>query len=111
EDLERGRERPSERGRANEIEVVGRRVVLGVVTVRRPGETADGEVETWRAVLPLVVSVGRERNHGVLGACLLQDVRDGVVDLGVAASAALAGERPAVAERREHEAVLDPAYP
>ena len=43
----------------DEVEVVGRGVVLGVLAVRGAREPADRQVEAERVVLPLVVAVGR----------------------------------------------------
>jgi hypothetical protein len=44
-----------------EREIVGRTMIFGVFAIGRTHKTADGQIETGRAILPLVVTVGDER--------------------------------------------------
>src|SRR5208337_2968771 len=45
---------------SNKIEVVGRSVILGKGFPNTPHQAADRQVEAWRAVLSLVITIGRE---------------------------------------------------
>src|SRR5690606_18549284 len=61
-------------------------------------ETTDREIETRRAVLALVVTVGFEVLHRVCVAAVAQYVLGGTVDVRVAAAAAFVREATAVAD-------------
>ena len=72
-------------------------------------QAAHGQIEAGRAVLALVVAVGRELRDR-RARRVAQDVRGRPVDLGVPAAALLVREAAAVAEAGEDEAVADPAH-
>src|SRR5262245_47935355 len=95
-------------GRRYEIEIVGRRVVLGILAMRRAAKASHGEIESRRAILPLVVAVRRKISYRKGDTLGLEYMLDGAVDIGALPSAALVVERPAVAGAGEHEPVLDP---
>src|SRR5205814_3943334 len=54
--------------------IVGGGVILGILAMRRARERADREIETRRAILPLVVAVRSEVAQAVLLAALGQHV-------------------------------------
>ena len=57
ENIQRDGQGIGQRCRVNEIEVVSRGVVLRILPVRGPHQAADGQVESRRAILPLIVTV------------------------------------------------------
>ncbi len=91
----------------DEVEVVGRGVVLGEPPVRRAHQAPDRKIEPRRAVLPLVVAVGHEVMDLVLAARVPQHVLDGPVDGGVAPATTLVRGVAAIADAREDQAVPD----
>jgi hypothetical protein len=82
-------------------------MILRILAVLAAAESAHRQVEPGRAELALVISVRREIDDTVRAAGFGQRPRDGPVDGGVAASAALVRRVPAVAEPGQDEAVLD----
>ena len=95
---------------ADKVEVIGRGMVLRKESVRRAAQAADGQVEPWRAVLPLVVSVGREvKNLEPLGT-VRKHGQHRAVDLGVAPSRPLVMELARVADAHNHQPVPDPLH-
>ena len=75
--------------------------------MRRARERADREIETRRAILPLVVAVRSEVAQAVLLAALGQHVDRGAIDLGIAAAASLVSQHPGVADASGDQAVRD----
>ena len=67
-----------------------------------------GRSNAGRAVLALVVAVGREVDELVRVARVLEDVGDGAVDRRVAAPAPLVRQAARVADAGQDQAVLDP---
>src|SRR6185437_7294454 len=100
------RERALERIWLQEAQVVRGGVVLGILAVRRTHETAHGQVEPRRAVLPLVVAVGDEVGDGVRPR-VPQDMGDGAIDRRIAPAGAFVREGPRIADAREHQSMLD----
>ena len=90
---------------ADEGEVVGRGVVLRVLTVRGAGQPSHGEVEADGVELALVVAPRCVRPH--LAAARADDVRRRVVDGPVAAERLLVDEGATAGEAGEDEAVPD----
>ena len=87
---------------ADEIEVVGRGVVLRVAAVGGTREAAHGQVEAGRAELAFVVAVGEERDLFVRLAAFGQHQRHDPVDVGIAPAAALVVVLAAIAHTRDH---------
>jgi len=94
----------------HQVEIVRRRVVFGIARIRRAGQAPHGQVVARRAVLPLVVAVRREVRDRKRSRLVVQHVRNGAVDFGVAAPAALVVQGPGVADAGEHQSVLDPSH-
>ena len=100
-------QRPGELRRLDEVEVVARRVVLGILAVHRATQPTDREVEARGTELALVVAVRGEVDDPRVVVRRAQHVLDGTVDVGVAAPALLVGEGSGVPDARDHQTVTD----
>ncbi len=74
--------------------------------MRCPHQTAYRQIEAGRAVLALIVAVGREVQQGRRQRRMLEDMRDRTVDLGVAPAALLVGRTAAVADAGQYQPML-----
>src|SRR4029450_8393717 len=93
----------------DELQVIGRGVILGKAAVRGPRQPPDRQVEPGRAELALVVAVRRELLHLEI-AEPSQDVGRRPVNYCIAPTALLVLEPAGIAEAREDAAVLNPRY-
>ena len=69
----------------DKVEIVCRRMVLGILTVRRARETTDGQIDSWRTVLALVIAVRNEVLDRIVRTRVFQNVRDRPVNFRIAA--------------------------
>jgi len=60
DDAPQHRERMGEALGAQQGEIIGRTVIFRVLAVGRPHQGTDRQIETGRAILPLVVAIGDE---------------------------------------------------
>ena len=89
ENVEKHAEASLESVRFNEIQVIRRSVVLCKRSVRGSHEASDRQVIAGRAILPLVVAIGRERHDFVSQLPVREDVCYGPIDNGITFAAAL----------------------
>lgn len=75
--------------------------------MRRSHKTTNRQIETGRAELPLIVTVGREGNDFIGIAGVFQSLNDGSIDLGITSPAPLVGDLSAVTHTRQYQAMLD----
>src|SRR5262245_1864337 len=75
--------------------------------MRSSPQRADRQIEAGRAVLPLVVAVGRKVFDHRIAADVTQNVLGRAVELGIATSASLEVEAPRIAHTGDHEASPD----
>src|SRR5437899_1144051 len=80
-------------------------MVFGIAAVRSARKATYRKIETRRTILALIIPIGREVCSPIRLAGVLQDVRDGAIDVSVALAATLVGERPGITETAEHESV------
>src|SRR5690242_8461982 len=80
-------------------------MVFGKAAVRCTRKATYRKIETRRAILALIVPVGREVHSPIRLAGVLQDVRDGTIDVSVALAATLVGKRPGITQTAQHEPV------
>ena len=108
DDREAGLDGLLERGGRDPVERVRRGVVAVELAVRRAHQRADRQVEPRRAELALVAAPRLPVEHPVRLAGVAQHGRDGTVDVGVAAPAALVRQAAVVADAGDGQPVHDP---
>ncbi len=79
--------------------------------MRGSHETPDGQVESRRAKLPLVITIGRKVGDLMVFPGTLQDVHDHAIDLGVPSAAFLIRGLARVPQTGGHQTMLDPRHP
>src|SRR5215510_7021572 len=83
-------------------------MIFGIFAVRSAHETPDGEIDSRRTVLSLVVAVRDKVATFRFVAARAEDVLDGAIDVCVPATASFVGERAWVADARQHESMANP---
>ena len=89
------------------FEIVGRSVILRKGSPNAPHQAADREIEARRAVLPLVIAVGRELQNLRRFAAVAQNMRRRPVNLGISPAALLVMESARVSDAGQHQSVAD----
>src|SRR6267378_5216248 len=85
-------------------------MIFGITAPRRSRQRTHRKIETGRAKLPLVVTVGRKIDDLVRTAGVLERVGNGSVDFGISAAALLVIHLSRVADVGDHEPMLDATY-
>jgi hypothetical protein len=67
----------------------------------------DRQIETGRAILPLVVAIGDERRDAVWHLIVMEYVCDDVIDRGVPSPALFVSHAACVAKAGKHETMSD----
>src|ERR1700734_3644270 len=91
----------------DKLEIVGRSVVLRKSTPYAPHQAAHREIETWRAVLPLVITVRREF-HNLRGLDVVsENMRRCPVNLCITQAALLVVKTGLISDARQNQPVPD----
>ena len=90
----------------NEVQIIGRRVVLGIAAVGRSRKPANRKIDAWRAKLPFIIPVWREIHDLKWSPGVLQDMSNHPVDLAITATAALVSKPPSVAQATQHKTIF-----
>src|SRR5215813_11935878 len=90
----------------NEIEIVGRCMVLRELSVRRTHQASHWKVEPRGAELSFVVTKWTEVYHPIGSTRIFQSVGDRSVNLGIISSALLVGALPRISGTRKDKTML-----
>src|SRR6516162_1035969 len=107
DDAPQHRERMGEALGAQQGEIIGRTVVFRVLAVGRPHQATDRQIETGRAILPLVVAIGDERRDAVWHLIVMEYVGDDVIDRGVPSPPLFISYATWIAKAGKHETMSD----
>src|SRR5208283_3436518 len=70
-------------------------------------KTSNRQINTGRAILPFVITIGREIQYLKVVSAVPECVFDCPIDLGVPMTASLVGKGIFVSEARQHQPVFD----
>ena len=94
--------------RLDEIEIVGRGVILRKAPPDAPHQAADRKIETRRAILPLVIAIGRKfQNLGRASLQMAKNMRRRPIDLGISPAALLVMETARISDAGQHQPMAD----
>ena len=109
QDIQNGKIFPEGIGKAfrtHKGEVISGCMILGIAPVGRSHETADRQVETGRAVLPLIVTVWGKIHDFIILTGMLQDMGDCPIYVRVSPAALLVGGFSRITHAGRHQTVL-----
>jgi hypothetical protein len=94
-------------GGLHEFQIIGRSVIFGEFAVGRSHEASYRQIETRRAVLPLIVPIRGKLVYGIVVAGMFQNLNDRAVNTCIASAALLIVDETAVSGTGKHQAVLN----
>ncbi len=79
-------------------------MIFGIASVWSPHETAYGQIDAGRAVLPLVVAIGSEVHDLEVVSAVPNHMFNRAIDLRISAAASLVSEGSRISDARQERA-------